>query len=86
MKKYSIIIGISALLLAFIMPVECMGGLQEEASYLDYLQDSLREKDCQVGMAFLGYIGEDALAQDILDYTRQNDYPEIYPFYKMVQL
>ena len=80
MKKCSIIIGISALLLAFIMPVECMGSLQEEAAYLDYLQDSLRENDCQVGMAFLGYIGEDALAQDILDYTRQNDYPEIYPF------
>lgn len=47
MKKCSIIISISALLLAFIMPVECMGSLQEEAAYLDYLQDSLRENDCQ---------------------------------------
>lgn len=81
MTKYSIITGISALLLALIVPVECMGsGQQEEATCLAAFQNDLKEEVYQIGIAFLGYIGEGVPVQDILDYTKQADYLEAYPF------
>ncbi len=81
MTKYSIITGISALLLALIVPVECMGsGQQEEATCLAAFQNDLKEEVYQTGIAFLGYIGEGVPVQDILDYTKQADYLEAYPF------
>lgn len=77
MTKYSIITGISALLLALIVPVECMGsGQQEEATCLAAFQNDLKEEVYQTGIAFLGYIGEGVPVQDILDYTKQADYLE----------
>lgn len=76
MKKLSITIGISALLLAF-MPLGCLAEeTQQDVPYdasasQAVFQDVLREEECQAGMAFLGYIGEENVsAQDIL--TMQN--------------
>ena len=64
MKKLSITIGISALLLAFI-PLGCLAEeTQQDVPYdandsqADF-QDVLREEECQAGMAFLGYCGEE---------------------------
>ena len=80
MKKLSITIGISALLLAF-MPLGCLAEeTQQDVPYdasasQAVFQDVLREEECQAGMAFLGYIGkENVSAQDILDYAEQTDY------------
>ena len=77
MKKLSITIGISALLLAF-MPLGCLAEeTQQDVPYdanasQAVFQDVLREEECQAGMAFLGYIGEENVsAQDILDYAEQ---------------
>ena len=86
MKKLSITIGISALLLAF-MPLGCLAEeTQQDVPYdvtasQAVFQDVLREEECQAGMAFLGYIGEENVsAQDILDYAEQTDYWYYYPF------
>lgn len=86
MKKLSITIEISALLLAF-MPLGCLAEeTQQDVPYdasasQAVFQDVLREEECQAGMAFLGYIGEENVsAQDILDYAEQTDYWYYYPF------
>lgn len=85
MKKHLIAIGIGALLLTSGIPIECMGSSQpDDTSYEEisftFLQDVLRNNNCQAGIAFLGYIEDNVSSQDILNYTKQDNYLESYPF------
>ena len=88
MKKKLIAICLSALMLTSVTSVNCMAEnpYPDEESYSEssfaILQDILRENDCQTGIAFLGYIGYDATTEEILDYTKQEDYVASYPFLK----
>ena len=59
MKKYSVVVCICAVLFSVCIHGGGMREVSVKASGLDenlaILQDSIREKECQPGMAFLGY-------------------------------
>ena len=84
MKKYSIAVCVCAVLFS----VGIHGGGMREVSArapgadenLAILQDIIRENECQVGIAFLGYTYEGAETVEILEYTRQGEVAAAYPF------
>ena len=84
MKKYSIAVCIGAVMLSMYMPGECVREVYAETAgaqeSLAILQDIIRENECQAGIAFLGYINENADVSEILDYTRQKEWEAAYPF------
>lgn len=84
MKKYSVVVCICAVLFSFGIHGECMREVSAQASGADenlaILQDIIRENECQVGIAFLGYTYEAADEAEILEYTRQGEIEAAYPF------
>ena len=84
MKKYSVVVCICAVLFSFGIHGECMREVSAQASGADenlaILQDIIRENECQVGIAFLGYTYEAADEAEILEYTRQGEVAAAYPF------
>ena len=84
MKKYSVVVCICAVLFSFGIHGECMREVSAQAPEADenlaILQDIIRENECQVGIAFLGYTYEAADEAEILEYTRQGEIEAAYPF------
>ena len=84
MKKYSVVVCICAVLFSFGIHGECMREVSAQAPEADenlaILQDIIRENECQVGIAFLGYTYETADEAEILEYTRQGEIEAAYPF------
>ena len=84
MKKISVVVSVCAVLFSFNICGEDMGVVSAQApgteDSLAILQDIIREDECQVGMAFLGYINEAAEVSEILEYTRQEELTDAYPF------
>lgn len=84
MKKISVVVSVCAVLLSFNICGEDMGVVSAQTpgaeESLTILQDIIREDECQVGMAFLGYIDEAAEVSEILEYTRQEELTDAYPF------
>lgn len=84
MKKYSVVVCICAVLFSFGIRGECMREVSAQAPEADenlaILQDIIRENECQVGIAFLGYTYEAADEAEILEYTRQGEIEAAYPF------
>ena len=84
MKKYSVVVCICAVLFSFGIHGECMREVSAQAPEADenlaILQDIIRENECQVGIAFLGYTYEAADEAEILEYTRQGEVAAAYPF------
>ena len=84
MKKNSVVVSVCAVLLSFNICGEDMGVVSAQApgteDSLAILQDIIREDECQVGMAFLGYIDEAAEVSEILEYTTQEELTDAYPF------
>ena len=84
MKKYSVVVCICAVLFSFGIHGECMREVSAQVSGADenlaILQDIIRENECQVGIAFLGYTYEAADEAEILEYTRQGEIEAAYPF------
>ena len=84
MKKVSVVVCVCAVLFSFNICGEDMGVVSAQTpgaeESLAILQDIIREDECQVGMAFLGYIDEAAEVSEILEYTRQEELTDAYPF------
>ena len=84
MEKISVVVSVCAVLLSFNICGEDMGVVSAQPpgaeESLTILQDIIREDECQVGMAFLGYIDEAAEVSEILEYTRQEELTDAYPF------
>ena len=84
MKKISVVVCVCAVLFSFNICGEDMGvvsaQIPEAEESLAILHDIIREDECQVGMAFLGYIDEAAEVSEILGYTRQEELTDAYPF------
>lgn len=84
MKKFSIAVCVCAVLFSFSNYGECVREVSAQTSgaeeNLAILQDIIREKECQAGMAFLGYTYENADTSEILEYTRQEELAAAYPF------
>ena len=84
MKKNSVVVCVCAVLFSFNICGEDMGVVSAQTpgteESLAILQNIIREDECQVGMAFLGYIDEAAEVSEILEYTRQEKLTEAYPF------
>ena len=84
MKKISVVVSVCAVLFSFNICGEDMevvaAQTPEAEESLAILQDIIREDECQVGMAFLGYINEAAEVSEILEYTRQEELTDAYPF------
>ena len=84
MKKISVAACVCVVLFSFGMHGEGMREVSAKTpgaeENLAILQDIIRENECQVGIAFLGYTNEAADASEILEYTRQEELAAAYPF------
>ena len=84
MKKFSVVVCVCAALLSFGIYGKCVREVSAQIpgaeENLAILRDIIRENECQVGMAFLGYTYETAEASDILEYTKMEEVAAAYPF------
>ena len=84
MKKFSVVVCVCAALLSFGIYGKCVREVSAQIpgaeKNLAILRDIIRENECQVGMAFLGYTYETAEASDILEYTKMEEVAAAYPF------
>ena len=84
MKKFSVVVCVCAALLSFGLYGKCVREVSAQIpgaeENLAILRDIIRENECQVGMAFLGYAYETAEASDILEYTKMEEVAAAYPF------
>lgn len=85
MKKISVVVCVCAVLFSFNICGEDMGVVSAQTpgaeESLEILQDIIREDECQVGMAFLGYIDEAAEAYCYDFSIYDNDWEEYDPEY-----
>ena len=84
MKKFSVVVCVCVALLSFGIYGKCVREVSAQIpgaeENLAILRDIIRENECQVGMAFLGYTYETAEASDILEYTKMEEVAAAYPF------
>ena len=84
MKKFSVVVCVCVALLSFGIYGKCVREVSAQIpgaeENLAFLRDIIRENECQVGMAFLGYTYETAEASDILEYTKMEEVAAAYPF------
>ena len=84
MKKFSVVVCVCAALLSFGIYGKCVREVSAQIpgaeENLAILRDIIRENECQVGMAFLGYTYETAEASEILEYTKLEEVAAAYPF------
>ena len=84
MKKFSVVVCVCAALLSFGIYGKCVREVSAQTpgaeENLAILRDIIRENECQVGMAFLGYTYETAEASEILEYTKLEEVAAAYPF------
>lgn len=84
MKKFSVVVCVCVALLSFGIYGKCVREVSAQIpgaeENLAILRDIIRENECQVGMAFLGYTYETAEASDILEYTKLEEMAAAYPF------
>ena len=84
MKKNFVLACVLAVMLSLGICGECWGEDYSETAYEDgnmgFLQDIIKEDECQVGMAFLGYVSDTAKEDEIFQFTRQEEWLRSYPF------